>query len=57
MQFRPKPRVRLYRARYATMNGQRGTLLLIAAHPCDALITALDLLGDTMRRVSVRPAA
>lgn len=57
MPSRQKPRVRLYRARYATTSGQRGTLLLIASHPCDALITALELLGESLRRVSVRPAA
>lgn len=51
-----KPRVRLYRARYALTNGRRGTLLLIAGHPCDALCMTMDLLGDTLSRISVRPA-
>jgi len=56
MQAKRKPRVRLYRARYALITGQRGTLLLIAGHSCDAVCITVELLGKALRRVSVRPA-
>lgn len=56
MQERTKPHVRRFRARYFLANGQRGTLLLIAGHSCDAVCIALDLFGESLRRVSVRPA-
>ena len=57
MYLKPKRRPRVYRARYALTNGLRGTLLLIAHHPCDAVGIASKLLGEAMQRVSVRLAA
>ena len=56
MEVKRKPRVRLYRARYALITGQRGTLMLLAGHSCDAMCMTFDLLGEALCRVSVRPA-
>ena len=45
-----------YLCRYTLRTGQRGVLHLIAASSAEAVIAALDALGDALRTCSVRPS-
>lgn len=47
---------RLFLTRYTLANGSRGTLHVMAHTSCDAILRALDLFGDRLRRVSARSA-
>lgn len=55
MHKKPTTCLRCFRARYALSSGEGGTLLLLANCSCAAVILALELLGDTVCRVSVGP--
>ena len=48
--------MRAYLARYVLRSGARGTLTVIAASSCAAVIAAIDALQDDIQRLSVRPA-
>lgn len=50
-------KARPYLARYRLANGARGTLHIIAATSCDAVMTVLELFGDRVHAISVKAAA
>lgn len=45
-----------YFARYTLRDGGRGVLTVIASSSCAAVVVAIDLFGDALRKCSVRPA-
>lgn len=47
---------RAYLCTYRLRNGATGTLTMLAASSCDAVIAMLDQLGDRIKRLSVRLA-
>jgi len=50
------PVARHFLAAYKLRNGARGTLDVLAASSCDAIVVALDLFGDALQMASARPA-
>ena len=48
--------MKLYRTAYTLRNGTRGVLHVVAGCSCDAIVIAIDTLGDALRSCSARPA-
>lgn len=48
--------LRGYACSYRLRNGAAGSLLILAACSCDAVIAMAEQLGDRLLRLSVRPA-
>lgn len=46
---------RLFLAKYTLRNGTRGTLHVIAASSCDAVVVTMHTFGGNLRTCSARP--
>lgn len=43
-------------ARYTLRDGSRGTLAIVAASSCDAIVCVIDTFGGELRSCAARPA-
>lgn len=52
----PQPQTRSYLCTYRLHNGAAGSLVMLAASSCDAVIAIAEQFDGRLKRLSVRPA-